>query len=118
MLPPESRALFEQSASLPEDQQSALADAILRRLRHPSALSIDELRGARRDAQRVARTANDPGERELAARRLYDLDFEWRRREPWKWLGGEADPPRTYAAGHGPDETYPQWFLSAMRRAQ
>jgi hypothetical protein len=90
-----------------EEERRAIVDALVSDLRRPSAYMFEELDGGTKVALTGTETATAEADKRRWGRRAFDLDFELRRRETWKWLAHDPPPPRDFPEGMGEDSEYP-----------
>ena len=69
-----------------------------------------ELDARFKEARARKESATTDADHQAWGRRLYDLDFERRRRQINLWLGRCPPEPCVYPEGLGPDGQYPHWF--------
>jgi hypothetical protein len=90
-----------------DDEKREVVAAIIEDMRRPSEYTFEELDAGLKLARQQRDAATSEAERQRWGRRRHDLDFERRRREPGRWLGGPP-APREFPEGLGPDEEYPR----------
>ena len=93
-----------------DDVKRGVLEAVIESMRTPINYTFDELEVRLKDARGREAEAPSDSERLQWARRRFDLDFEYRRRRPSRWLGFQPPEPHVYPEGLGPDEAYPDWL--------
>jgi hypothetical protein len=89
------------------EERRAVVAAILDGMRKPLDYGFSELDERFKVAREQQTSAASEDDRRRLGRCAFDLDFERRRRQPNRWLGGPP-PPREFPEGFGPDANYPR----------